>query len=550
MTDRRIVGGFDPSTQLDRSRLDRALDPASFQRLTVGPLSLAYTGPAVPATNPICLLDGWLDNADAIAQELGGAAPASHEELLAAGFRRWGRGLPGRLRGDFALIIWDREREEGLIARDQLGVRPFFFRQHSGSLLFAAEIRDLLAIMPQRPGPDPAGVAHWVALSTRPGTGTLYAGVNRLAPGGALVLERGGVRSEVYWAPRYREPLRLSSAELAAQVRASLEQSMRRRIAPDAKSGVLMSGGLDSSSIAALGAEGGILACSATFPEHPIADEAELIGELRRSLGLSGVNVEVRPGGLLASAIEYLDAWQMPLLGWGDFWTLPLMRAAAAEGVEVMLDGDGGDELFGPHAYLLADRLRAGHPLQTLALARELPGGRGEVARREVAEVLGSFALGGALPYRIHGLARHGRARRQLPRWLSRASALELLGSDEPHAWKRLDGPRWWAHSAYGLARGIEANGVFEHQRRRAAMAGVEARHPLLDLDLIELSLRQAPGESFDPRFSRPLLRAAMAGLLPDPARLRPEKARFESLVIDCLTGPDRDAVRAILSAP
>lgn len=140
--------------------------------------------------------------------------------------------------------------------------------------------------------------------------------------------------------------------------------------------------------------------------------------------------------------------------------------------------------------------------------------------------------------------------RREAPDWLRRRALADLIASDDSLAWKRLDGPRWWAHAAHGLAHGIEAAGVFEHQRRRAALTGVESRHPMLDLDLVELCLRQPPLASFDRRFNRPVLRAAMAGLLPDSVRLRPGKAWFQSLIVDCLTGADAALLRRILADP
>ena len=258
----------------------------------------------------------------------------------------------------------------------------------------------------------------------------------------------------------------------------------------------------------------------------------------------------MRPGGLLAGVLDHLATWQVPPAGWGDPWSLALLHAARERGAETMLDGDGGDELFAPRYYLLADRLRAGHPLQALALARELPGGGSGPPRREVARVFGSLGLAGALPHRLHGAALAPLARRSAPAWLRRRAVEDLIGSDDPLAWKRLDGPRWWAHAAYGLAYEIEAAGVFEHQRRRAAMAGLEARHPMLDLDLVELGLRQPPQATFDRRFNRPVLRAAMAGLLPDSVRLRPGKAWFQSLIVDCLTGPDGALLRRILTDP
>lgn len=550
---RWLVGAFDPSGRVQASPLASALGRGDARTLESGPLRLAYSGPPLPVGDPVCLLDGVLDNAGELRGELGIGAGGTDEDLLAAAHRRWGRGLPARLRGDFVLLIWDAERREGLIARDQLGVRPFYLFGGEGGVRFAGETRHLIASLPRRPAPDRAGVAHWIATSSRPGMQTLWAGVRRLRPGGMLLLDRHGVREELYWRPRFEEPLELPAARLASEVRSELERSVRRRVAADGATGVLMSGGLDSSAVAALCVEVGaeeVHACAATFPDHSEADESELIGELRGALGLPGITAEVRAGGLLGSALEHLEAWQMPLLGWGDFWTLPLMRRAAAGGVATMLDGDGGDELFGPRTYLLADRLRAGHPLRALRLALERPGGGPHVPRRDVAKVFAAEALAGAVPYRLHDLRRRAAVERTAPAWLSRSAAKDLVASDDPFAWKRLDGPRWWAHAAHGVTRGIEEAGVFEHQRRRAALAGLRARHPILDLDLISLALRQPPLATLDRRFSRPVLRASMADLLPDSVRLRPVKARFEALIADCLDGADGVAVRAILTSP
>jgi asparagine synthase (glutamine-hydrolysing) len=478
-------------------------------------------------------LDGHLDNAE----ELGGD--------LAVAYRRWGTGLPERMRGDFVLLVWDPERRQGFLARDQLGVRPVFLAEAHGRLYFALELRDLLALLPSTPAPDPDGVAHWIALSTRPGTGTPYEGVERLGPGEMLRFGPGGVSRSRYWEPRFHEPLDLAAEEWPERVREGLRVAVERRLDPEAGTGVLLSGGLDSASIAAVGA-GSLSACSGTFPEHPQADEAELIAGLREALGLGGLVAEVRPGGLLASVFEHTAAWRAPLLGWGDFWTLPLLRAAAERGVGTILGGDGGDEVFAPRAYVLADALRTGRPRRVLRLARRLPGSGPHVGRRREAAMIASLALAGALPpgwtlpWADDGA----------PDYLAPATRRRLRRSDDPDGWKRLDGPRWWAFAAHGVSSGIESTGVFEHQHRRAAMAGLEARHPMLDLDLVELALRQPPAQTLDPRFSRPVLREAMAGLLPDSVRLRPQKALFESLIVAAMRGPDGAAIREILTAP
>ncbi len=292
----------------------------------------------------VCAFDGFLDNEAELRAELGGAGTMGVPALLTAGWRRWGEELPSRLRGDFALLVWDGGVESGLLARDQLGVRPLFLHRTGGTLRFAGEVRDLLDLLPATPPPDPVGVAHWVALGNRTDLGTLFTGIERLGPGELLRLDGREVERRHYWRPVYATPLTTAADELAGQVRGALETSVERRLEPGGKTGVKMSGGLDSASIAAL-AGPRALACSAVFPEHEAADERELIEELREALGLEGLVAEVRAGGLLRRATVHLAAWRVPQQGWGDFWSLPLMGAAAAAGVTRVLGGDGGDEL-------------------------------------------------------------------------------------------------------------------------------------------------------------------------------------------------------------
>ncbi len=537
-------------------QLTGTYDPAG-REIENGPLCLSYTGPPAAPGPLLCLFDGHLDNPEEIAAELGGetvAALADHmaESLLAEGYRRWGPDLPARMRGDFFLVVWDGERRTGMIARDQLGVRPAYIQRTGDVLRFSTELQSLLDLLPRRPQPDGASVAHWITASSRPGTQTLYKGVHRLGPGEMVLLDGPAHRLVRYWQPGYEEPLDLPASELAECIREALRVAVSRRVARGAPTAVLLSGGLDSSSVAAMAAEldgTDVRACSATFPDHPAADETELIAELRGSLALRGPVAEVGAGGLLGSAVEYLAAWGAPLLGWGDFWTLPLMRAAAREGATHVLGGDGGDELFGPRQNLIADTLRGGHPLRAISLAGDLPGAGPHVPRRQVASLLFSQLLT-ALPRSPHRRLEERLEERRQPRWLRQSARRDLAESDDLLAWKRLPGPLWWAEVADGIANGLDQAGVFEHQSRRAVLAGLEARHPLLDLDLVTLCLRQPPAATLDRRFNRPVLRQSVAGLVPDSVRLRPAKARFESLVVSCLTGPDMPAVRALLLDP
>jgi asparagine synthase (glutamine-hydrolysing) len=549
----RLSGVFDPCGRSHQSMFDRAVGPEAATLLDLGLLTVVFSGQVHRAGSQVCLLDGVLDNFDELARELGETSDSPAERVLAAGYRRWGEALLPRLRGDFIVLLWDQNESEGLIARDQLGVRSLYLHESSGRTLFASEIHQLLALLATHPAPDPVSVAHWLAASNRPGAHTMYEGVRRLNPGSMLLLNRGGARERTYWTPTFAPPLDLSATELASHMREGLAQAVRRRAKAVPHVGVLMSGGVDSASVAAMAvahADGQVSAHAGVFPEHPTVDESTLIDELRSVLELPGLTAEVRPGGLVASALESTSRWQLPLLGWGDFWTVPLLREAAATGVTVTLGGDGGDELYGTRAYLLADRMRAVHVTDACRLARMLPGAGEHPPARQFIRVLGTLALRGALPAGAHGILERISTSRQLPDWLRPAAARDVIRSEDPVAWKSMDGPLWWAHVAHGITRGVEEAGIFEHQRLRAALTGVQARHPFFDLDLVQLALRQPPRATLDRDRNRPVLRASVTGMLPDSVRLRPAKAWFDRLIFDCLTGPDREVIRRLLTRP
>ena len=193
---RLLAGSFTTGGRIDAERIEAALSPHTASFLDAGPLQVAFSG-ATPAQSELaCLFDGYLDNAKELGEELGLPTRAEPETLLAAGYRRWGRELIVRMRGDFVALIWDRAHGEGMLARDQLGVGGLYLADVGGSLRFASEIHHLLALLPKRPAPDPVSVAHWVAVSNRPGNATLYAGIRRLNPGCLLRLDRHGAADQ------------------------------------------------------------------------------------------------------------------------------------------------------------------------------------------------------------------------------------------------------------------------------------------------------------------------------------------------------------------
>lgn len=543
-----------PPSSDDVARLGDALDDGGpVRRWTSGTLALAWVGdPAPPphpggAGEPLVLLHGRIYNLDELEPGTGASDP------LATAQTERGDDLLRRLRGDFVLLAYDMARGEGVLARDHMGGRGMVWRQRGGRLFFATEAGPLLRVLPSRPSPDPVGLAHWLALSGFPPGHTLYEGVQRLEAAHRL---RFGARVEPprrYWSPIYRRPSPTTISEAAATLRTLLTASVRRRCRDASVTGVLLSGGLDSSSVASIAArlDGPARlkrSYSATFPAHPDVDEGALISTLCRHLSLQGTRAVVSSGSAVGGAIEYIRHWGLPPISPNLFFWFPLLRRAAADGVSLLLDGEGGDELFGLSPYLIADRLGRGRVLAASDLVRRIPGGGRGLPRRSVRRYLRNYGLKGLVPPGVQDVLERARgdARRDAP-WLRKPLLEAFVSTDQSSAWKRIPGPRWWAYLVNAATRGTGPSMAYDHVRRRAAQCGLEACHPLVDVDVVEYALAIPPELAYDERFSRPILREAMRGLLPEEVRTRPAKSGFDAVFHESLAGVDLPVVRALL---
>jgi asparagine synthase (glutamine-hydrolysing) len=553
---RALAGRHDPRTPpSDRERLAlvEALRPdGDAEAIAAGPLAVGWSDAGRAAgghAGVLCRLDGRITNRAPLAAELDLPADTDSEVLLAAGFARWGAGLTERLRGEFAFLVWDHDARRGLLACDRLGHHGLFLHRSGSRTLFASEPRNLLALLPRRPDPDLVAVDAWLARGGLRDGRTLYEGIRRLEGGWLVMLEHAGADPQPYWEPRYAPTSRMTWSEGVETVREGMRAAVARASpeSPSEPCGVLLSGGFDSGAVAALTGQTRPRAFSVTFPEHPDVDESRRIGAVRSALGLDGAEERFGGGSALAAALDFQAAWELPSVAPNWFVWAPLVRRAAADGIGVLLDGEGGDEVFGCAPYLLADRLRGGRALSALALARALPG-MGEQRPRVLRRALLRYGVRGALPPALHEALRRRRAHdRSAPRWLRPEDARRWREHDGRWAWKRLAGPRWWASMADVLTTAASALGAADQLRREGALGGTEFRHPFRDAELVELALTLPPELAFDARLDRPVARAAMEGLLPDEVRLNDDKPHFNRILEGALSGPDWASVERLL---
>ena len=286
----------------------------------------------------------------------------SDTEVLVHLYEEHGEGFAERLRGMFAVAIWDSRRRRLVVARDRFGIKPLYYRDASGELMFASELRAL-----PRGEVDPDALEAFLAFNSVPAPLSIFAGTNKLPAGHLLVWQDGETRVERYARPVPAEVRDEDSAELAEELRARLRDSVRAHLIADVPVGVLLSGGVDSSLLAALAAqESGeaVHTFSIGFEERSF-DE---LGDARSVASMYGTRHEeltLRPDAalLLPRLAETFDE------PFADSSALPtyLVSELAARHVKVALSGEGGDELFGGYYTYAADLL-------ALRVGRFVPG--------------------------------------------------------------------------------------------------------------------------------------------------------------------------------
>jgi asparagine synthase (glutamine-hydrolysing) len=560
-----VAGIFDPERGFDgegaRAAVGNAFGPeASPDVLWAGSVAAARTPRGSPRAvfgDTICLVTGWLKEPEAIAERLGRPGEGV-EAALAAGYAARGPAVLDVLSGSFILLLWDAAERRGLIAQDQLGMRSLYYCEWGTKLLFGSDVFPVLRLLPRRPAPDRVAVAHLLATSAVPHERTPYDGIGRVSAGHLLEFRDRTWKRRRYWAPRYASPARRPRDAIADELWEVVSRAVETRTREADSVGLIMSGGLDSATVASAAAQAAdasgslVRAYSAVFPKLPQTDESQRIELLSTHLDLVGVPLEPRAEGVVAAALEYLAQWELPVSGPGYALEDVLVRRAAQDGVTMLLDGQGGNEILGLSHYLPADRLRRLRLVSSLRLARAFPLGRHPAPWRQTVAVWKTFALKGALPVSVHAAIRRMRGyERYTARFLGADTARLVFETSDPWKWKRAaDGPLWWAFKAHLATQVWEEAGLPEYLRHRAAVGGIEARSPLMDLDLVTFCLSIPPEVEFDARHDRMLARRALKGRVPDAVRLWREKSNLAPFYHQCAVGADLHVIRRLLQAP
>jgi asparagine synthase (glutamine-hydrolysing) len=273
----------------------------------------------------------------------------SDTEVIVHGYREWGAEVLGRLDGMFGLAIWDVAHRRLILARDPMGIKLVYYRVDGGSVLFASEMKAILAALPGPPDVDVASLNLFLRYRYTPSPRTLHAGIRKLAPGTMALFDEGRWSVARWYAPDTRmDRAPGSDAEAAAELLERYRRALRRHLLADVPVGLLLSGGVDSGLLLGLMSERGASWPTFTVGYGKSAYEDDELAEGRetaRIFGASHVAVEVTPDAFERALPEIVSHLEEPIAA-SSIVPMYFVCQRARGDVKVALMGQGPDELF------------------------------------------------------------------------------------------------------------------------------------------------------------------------------------------------------------
>lgn len=497
-----------------------------------------------------------LDGRRLLLQELqrAGALPESctsdlapDSDLILQSYLTWGVDCVDHLQGDFSFAIWDRARGRLFCARDRVGAAPFYYHDCAGShFAFASEVGALVGLPDVSRDLDELRVAHYLEPYFEDVERTFYASVKRLPPAHVLIVDRAGSNLRRYWRlDPDREVLLDSDEAYVHAFRECFQEAVADRLRNAERTGVLLSGGLDSACV--LGAVRAarestrqttpLTTLSAVFPSCPQADEREYIDEALQGGGVDPCFVvadELSPLGALTPMYSRIDEpFHVPNLF--IYWSLA--REAQSLGIDTLLDGVDGDTTVSHGLEYLGELFAR---LRWIALLRNTRA----LARRVQESTIALLWRFGLAPLFAPPVSYARRPSSLLtPQIIARSGWLA-------------DRARWIAtqrrsRTHRGLHHAQLTSGILpyylEVNDQVAAGFGLDHSHPFYDARLMELCLALPADQRLRHGWDRRIQRAAAADWVSPKIRWRVRKAYWGSYFERSLLSADRAALRRVV---
>ena len=485
-------------------------------------------------------------------------------ELILHAYRAWGEGCPSRLLGDFAFSIWDASKRQLFCARDHFGVKPFYYcYQPRQRFVFATEIKAIFCFPDIPRHYDETKVGDYMLESFEDKARTFYAQINRLPPASTMVVRQDGFHVKEYWSLDLEREVRLKSAgEYAEAFRSLFVEAVGARMRSAFPVGSMLSGGLDSSSVACVARHFSpdpnvsLHTFSIVFDKLKQSDERKFIETVLKNGNFiphfkSGD--DVTPFDDLDRVLWFQDE---PFYAPNFSLSRTMWRSARESGVRILLDGLLGDNVVSHGVeYLneMANRWR------WLALSSELK----QIIEESDADVplykplRKYFMLQGVKPYvpdlglrawrRFRGVPADPTARQCAmfqPDYCSRTRLRQRLSN--AYACSRKTKSSRQAHHD-SLSSGMVQTAL-EIYNKGCSEFGIETRFPFIDKRVVEYCLAIPGSEKISQGFTRMVLRRAAMGYLPEEIRWRTDKGDLGWSFINGLN-VNRDLVRIAIAS-
>ncbi|MBY0431175.1 MAG: asparagine synthase (glutamine-hydrolyzing), partial [Rhodospirillales bacterium] len=457
-------------------------------------------------------------------------ASATDAEAVVHAYERFGLDFLDQLQGMFAIALWDDRRGRLVLARDRLGEKPLYYAERDGTLVFASEIKALLAVLPGRPRINAEALSHYLSHGRVLPPLTLFEGIRKLPPGEVLIAETGTVRRHVWWRPcrdaRKAAAIRsLPAQRHIANLRAMLESSVADRLMSDVAFGACLADDPASACVTGLATRlmGRGIEAVTVLPHG--AAETEAMAEAARLLGARFHPVMVAPGQAMALLGILARQFDEPMVDVAHIESWFSAKWLHDHGMVVALTGEGAGRLLPRRPPVRRSwRQRLGvlfghHP----TLAAEPP--------PALAPLLGEEAKAALMGPAINAVSANPQAtldriRTELPSWLDEdplAADLwaELRLETAEGTAMRLD-TMGMAHAVEMRAPFLDA-GLVEYALAIPTGQRSSLLHGVLTETLPEALLRRAPQPPFDPvaRWFGPEVRMALEGRLREASLFR-----------------------------
>jgi asparagine synthase (glutamine-hydrolysing) len=433
-----------------------------------------------------------------------------------------------RLRGMFAFAIWDEHRHRLVLVRDRLGVKPLYYTVTAdGSIYFASEIKALIEAGAVQASINHAALPDYLANRSTSGEETLFAGVKRLPPGHVLTWDDGKIELSCYWAPDWNQKLpRLSDDEYVERFGELFDESVRMRLMADVPLGMFLSGGIDSSAIAAAMSgmvDGSVKTFSVAFEERE-ANELEYARLVSRAFHTDHFTTLVSPAEFFA-ALPGLVYHEDEPIAYPSSVPLFFVSQLAAHHVKVVLTGEGSDELLAGYGKYV----RAFYNLRLAgAYGRVLPSAARELIASTLRGLAGASSIGAKLRRSFLCLEpslqaiyfdNFGTFSESSQHQMLTPEAKEKTGNPAPYGFMfdlyQRSGARDLLDRLLAIDLGTYLQELLMKQDQMSMAASIESRVPFLDHHLVEFACALPPGMKLRGLTTKYILRRAMRNRLP-----------------------------------